>query len=431
MSADAGSGTGDGTGPGAGGGQSWTRTILHADLDAFFASVEQMDRPEWRGKPVLVGGLGPRAVVAAASYEARQFGCRSAMPMRSALRMCPEAVVARPRMARYGELSRAFMSILRDCSPLVQPLSIDEAFVDVTGTERLLGDAVGVAGRVRERVRREIGVTCSVGVAPTMLVAKLASDMRKPDGLTVIARGDLPGALAHLPIERMWGVGAVTAAHVRARGVATFGDLQRMGREDAQLLLGEHGRSMWDMAHGIDDREVRPERDVKSVGHEQTFDSDLPSLDDALAALARLVDSVGVRLRERGCACRTVTVKLRSGDFITVTRRVTLDAATGRTDAIWAAARDLAVQWSSGGYVPLRLVGVSVSSLVPSADAQALFVDERDDRARRIDAARDAAVRKFGRGAIGSAMSWRGPLRRPSDGGVIRSPSDDGTGWRA
>jgi DNA polymerase-4 len=422
-------GAGAGTG-GAGAGQSWDRTILHADLDAFFASVEQLDRPEWRGRPVLVGGSGPRAVVAAASYEARRFGCRSAMPMRSALRMCPEAIVARPRMSRYGELSRMFMSILRDCSPLVQPLSIDEAFVDVTGTERLLGDGVSVAERVRDRVRREVGVTCSVGVAPTMLVAKLASDMRKPDGLTVIAPGSLPGALAHLPIERMWGVGSVTAAQVRARGVTTFGDLQRMGREDARLLLGEHGGPMWEMAHGIDGRDVSPERDVKSIGHEQTFDSDLPSLDDALAALARLVDSVGVRLRERGCACRTVTVKLRSGDFTTVTRRVTLDSATDRTDAIWAAARDLVSHWALGGYVPLRLVGVSASSLVPGADAQALFTDEQGERARRIDAARDAAVRKFGRGAIGSAMSWRGPQRQPSEGGVIRSPSDDGTGWR-
>ncbi len=274
------------------------RTILHADLDAFFASVEQMDHPQWRGMPVLVGGSGPRAVVAAASYEARRFGCRSAMPMRTARAMCPSAVVARPRMARYVELSRKFMAILGDHSPLVQTLSIDEAFVDVTGTERLFGGAVKVAEAIRDRVRREVGVTCSIGVAPTMLVAKIASDMRKPDGLTVIAPGELPGALAALPIERMWGVGPASATALRAKGICTFGDLQRLDRSAARVLLGEGGESLWDMAHGIDGREVRPEREVKSIGHEETFDRDLPTLADAHAAMARLVESVGTSSRD-------------------------------------------------------------------------------------------------------------------------------------
>lgn len=384
------------------------RTILHADLDAFFASVEQLDHPQWRGVPVLVGGSGPRAVVAAASYEARRFGCRSAMPMRTARTICPTAVIARPRMARYAELSRRFMAILGDHSPLVQALSIDEAFVDVTGTERLFGGAVKVAEAIRERVRREVGVTCSIGVAPTMLVAKIASDMRKPDGLTVITPADLPGALSALPIERMWGVGPASAAALRERGVCTFGDLQRMDRRGASALLGEDGGSLWDMAHGIDGRTVRPERDVKSIGHEETFDTDVPTLADAHAALARLVEAVGVRLRARGLACRTVTVKIRSGDFTTVTRRVTLAQPTDRTDAVWAAARDLLSRWAAGGFVPLRLVGVSVSGLAAHADSSGLFRDAGEERARRIDAARDAAARKFGKGAIGSAVTMLG-----------------------
>ncbi len=214
------------------------RAILHADLDAFFASVEQMDHPQWRGRPVLVGGSGPRAVVAAASYEARRFGCRSAMAMRTARGLCPDAVIARPRMARYAELSRRFMAILGEHSPLVQALSIDEAFVDVTGTERIFGGPVQVAESIRARVRREVGVTCSVGVAPTMLVAKIASDMRKPDGLTVIGADDLPGALAELPIERMWGVGPATAQTLHAKGIGTFGDLQRMDRAGAGRRSG-------------------------------------------------------------------------------------------------------------------------------------------------------------------------------------------------
>ena len=407
------------------------RAILHADLDAFFASVEQMDHPEWRGKPVLVGGSGPRAVVAAASYEARRFGCRSAMPMQTARRLCPSAVVARPRMARYAELSRRFMAILGDHSPLVQQLSIDEAFVDVTGTERLLGGPVEVARAIRERVRREVGVTCSIGVAPTMLVAKLASDMRKPDGLTVITPDELPAALAELPIERMWGVGPTSAEALRAKGICTFGDLQRMDRVGARALLGEGGESLWDMAQGIDTREVRPEREVKSIGHEETFDRDLPTLADAHAAIARLVESVGSRLRARGLVCRTVTVKIRSGEFVTVTRRRTLAGATDRTDAIWAAARDLLSRWAASGFVPLRLVGVSVSGLASQGDESVLFRDVGDERARRLDAARDAAARKFGKGAIGSAMTMLGAdakgqsLPSESDAGHV---ADDGEG---
>jgi len=398
------------------------RTILHADLDAFFASVEQLDRPEWRGRPVLVGGSGPRAVVAAASYEARRFGCRSAMAMRTARGLCPDAVVARPRMARYAELSRRFMAILGDHSPMVQALSIDEAFVDVTGTERLFGGPVQVAESIRARVSREVGVTCSVGVAPTMLVAKIASDMRKPDGLTVISADDLPGALSALPIERMWGVGPVTAQSLRSKGICTFGDLQGLGRTGARALLGDGGESLWEMACGIDGREVRQDRDVKSVGHEETFDTDLQTLEDAHAALARLVESVGGRLRARELSCRTVTVKIRSGDFTTVTRRITLGAATDRTDAIWSAARELLSRWASGGFVPLRLVGVSVSGLEQRTDSNGLFRDADEERARRVDAARDAATRKFGKGAIGSAVSMLG---NDAHGQSLPSEADD------
>lgn len=403
------------------------RTILHADLDAFFASVEQMDNPEWRGRPLLVGGQGPRAVVAAASYEARQFGCRSAMPMRTARGLCASAIVARPRMQRYAELSRRFMAILRDHSPLVQALSIDEAFLDVTGTERLLGSGEQVARTIRERVRHEIGVTCSVGVAPNMLVAKLASDMRKPDGLTVIRTEELPGALAHLPIERMWGVGPASAVALRARGVCCFGDLQRMRRADARAALGEGGESLWDMAHGIDDREVKPEREAKSIGREETFDEDLRSIEDAHAAMARLVEAVGTRLRAHGLSCRTVTVKIRSGDFTTVTRRVTLDAATDRTDVIWVTARDLLCRWAASGFVPVRLVGVSASALVAHADAAALFSDAGEERARRIDAARDAAVRKYGPGAIGVAVTLRGVEGAASALPSAGDDADDGS----
>src|SRR5262245_48268274 len=252
------------------------RVILHVDMDAFYASIEQLDDPALRGRPVLVGGTGPRSVVCAASYEARPFGCRSAQPMGMALRMCPQAVVVVPRFARYREVSDAMFAILHDVSPLVEPLSIDEAFVDLTGTERLLGPAERVAQEIRRRIRAELGVTASVGVAPNKFVAKIASDLNKPDGLTVVAPGKVLEMLHALPIERMWGVGPATASRFRSLGVTTIGALAAWSEERLRREFGAAGAEhFFHLARGDDDRPVVPDAQAKSIGHEETFDTDL------------------------------------------------------------------------------------------------------------------------------------------------------------
>jgi DNA polymerase-4 len=384
------------------------RTILHADLDAFFASVEQLDDPALRGKPVLVGGRAGRGVVAAASYESRAFGCRSAMPMSRALALCPQATVVRPRFERYSELSGRFMAILGRFSPLVEALSVDEAFVDATGSRLLHGDGPAIARAVREATRAELGLTVSVGVGQSKFVAKLASDMDKPDGLTVAPHDGLAAWLAPVRIERMWGVGPRTLPRFHAAGIRTFGDLQRMAEDDVRAALGDHAVGMRALAFGIDAREVETEHERKGVGHETTFHEDLEDPELVLDALHGLVEGACRRLRASGGATRRVTVKIRSGDFETVTRSVTLGAETDSTLAVLHAAKDLFRRWAARQFVPVRLVGVRLERTA-AADAPAtLFADPREERERRIDRAVDAISRKFGEGTIGRGAADRG-----------------------
>jgi DNA polymerase-4 len=288
----------------------WPRTILHVDMDAFYASVEQLDDPRLRGKPVLVGGNGRRGVVGAASYEARKFGCRSAMPMAQARALCPHAMIVPPRFARYRELSDRLMDIMESYSPLVEPLSLDEAFVDVTGCERLHGDGVTIAQAIRARVRQELGLTCSVGVAPNKFVAKLGSDLQKPDGMTVLPAEGMAERLAPLAIERMWGVGPVAAEAFHRIGVRTFGDLQRLEEEHLANLMGDGARDWKRLSFGEDTRPVVVDRTAKSVGHEQTFGEDLRDRNEVEAYLLQECDDVAARLRRKGMKASRVTVKI-------------------------------------------------------------------------------------------------------------------------
>jgi DNA polymerase-4 len=398
----------------------WSRCILHADLDAFFASVEQLDAPELKGKPVLVGGSGDRAVVAAASYEARTFGCRSAMPMMQARRLCPGAVIRPARFDRYAELSARFRAILMDQSPLVEPISIDEAFVDVTGSQRLLGSGERIAGIIRERTRSEIGVTVSVGVAACKFVAKIASDLRKPDGITVIAAEDAPARLAPLAIERMWGVGPQTAPRLHRLGIHTFADLQRRAEGSIVALLGEQGASWRRLALGIDDRPVETERAVRSVGHEETFDQDVADHAALRAVLQEQCERVGARLRAGSGLARAVSLKLRRPDFTTTTRRCTLPAPSDATLELWRAASDLLEAWLRQEPGPLRLLGVSVDRIEAEARPADLFEAVGDNRQRAIDAVADEAIRRFGPGALrrgGSRAEGRRSRRDASDQG--------------
>ncbi len=382
------------------------RTILHCDLDAFFASVEQLDDPELRGRPVLVGGTGPRGVIAAASYEARAFGCRSAMPTAQALRLCPDAICVPGRGARYSELSRRFMAILESFSPVIQPLSLDEAFVDVTGSRRLLGDGRVIAEEIRRRTREELGLVVSIGVAPNKFVAKIASDLEKPDALVIFEEAGLAKRLASLPIERMWGIGPRSLPRFHAAGIRSFGDLQQVDPDRLADRFGESCRRFHDLSHGRDDRPVVSERAAKSIGQERTFAENIADRDSIESILLGEVEQVSERLRRSGARARTITVKIRFGDFETISRSRTLPEPTDLTMRLWEQARDLFREWARSGFQSVRLIGCSVSGF--DRDTQeTLFEDPEARRAGRVDAVTDAIHARFGGRSISRARAVR------------------------
>ena len=372
-------------------------TILHVDLDAFFAAVEQRDRPELRGRPVIVGGdPTARGVVSAASYEARRFGVHSAMPLRTAAALCPEGVFLPVNGSKYRTASRAVMEILGRYTPRVEQVSIDEAFLDVAGSEALFGPPPAIAGAIKATVRAEVGLTASVGVASTKLVAKIASDLRKPDGLVVVEVGDEAGFLAPLPIARLWGVGAQTRAMLAEYGVRTIGDLASI---DPQLLvrrLGKHGATLVERARGVDPSPVSGDVAAKSVSHEHTFDVDTSDVDEIERTLLALAEGVAARLRAGGVRAATVAVKVRDSAFHTVTRQRTLTEPTDMAEPIWHVALELARPEVRGRRI--RLVGVGAHGLGEPSQL-GLFAPD-DDRRRRAVEATDAVRRRFGERAV-------------------------------
>lgn len=383
------------------------RTILHVDMDAFYASVEQRDRPELRGKPVIVGGSGGRGVVASASYEARAKGVASAMPTAMALRRCPDAAQIKPRMQRYQEVSREILAILESFSPLVEPVSIDEAFLDVTGCERLLGDGPTIARAIRRKVKDTLDLPCSVGVGPNKFCAKLASEMAKPDGLAVLNAEGLAETLAEFPIERMWGVGPAGALKFRAAGYRTFADLQRADERDLARRFGEGSVRLKALAAGLDDRAVTADREAKSVGQERTFASDLEDPELQQAELRRYAEQIGERLRRHGRMAWEISVKIRTPEYRTFSRSRRLDEGADTTGAIGDVACALLAEFlrdfARGRPQPLRLLGVTASALTPKEGPGAqrpLFEDPALERDRRIDRAADSVRDRFGRGAV-------------------------------
>jgi len=380
------------------------RAILHVDMDAFFASVEQRDRPELRGKPVLVGGTGPRGVVAAASYEARKFGCRSAMPSAVAKRLCPHAIFVKGSFEQYKADSAKVFEILESYTPLVQPVSIDEAFMDVTGSLGLFGPPEAIATQIRDRVRSELRLTCSVGVAPNKFLAKLASDLNKPDGMAVITPENLRATLDPLPVSRLWGVGPSAEKSLHRLGVRTIADLHALPLDVLRSRFDDFGEHLWNLARGLDDRPVHTDREAKSISHEHTFAQDLEDPDAVRAVLADEAEQVARRLRRHARFARTVTVKIRFGDFETVTRSHTLDAPTDRTDTISAAARALFDQWARA-FRPVRLIGVGVSNLTDAAGDAGLFDADESEKRRAVDKATDAIAAKFGKRAVQRASA--------------------------
>ncbi len=376
-------------------------SVLHADLDAFYASVEQLDDPSLAGRPVIVGGLGPRGVVAAASYEARRFGVHSAVPMARARRACPEGVFVAPRFDRYSSMSKQFMAILRSFTPLVEPLALDEAFLDVEGVRRIHGEPETIGAEIRQRVRNEVGLAVSVGAGSTKLIAKLASDLAKPDGLRVVAPGTELAFLHPLPVERLFGVGPATRKRLDGLSIQTIGDLAARGERELTRAVGDNAaHRLLDLAWNRDDRAVEPERERKSVGHEETFDRDLHDRAALERELDRMALEVGSRLRAAGVAARTVQLKVRFAGFRTITRSRTLPQPTDVGHQVRAVARELldAVDLERG----VRLLGISGQQLVTRDESTpSLFGrDADDDRRAALEHTVDAVRARFGTGSV-------------------------------
>lgn len=372
--------------------------ILHVDMDAFYASVEQLDDPSLRGKPIVVGAPDSRSVVSSASYEARRFGVRSAMPVGQALRLCPTAIVVLPHFDRYLQESARVMNIFREFTPLVEPLSIDEAFLDVRGARRLWGSPGHIARMLRARVYEETGLICSVGAAATKHVAKMASTISKPNGLLIVAEADTADFLAPRPVRALWGVGPRAAEALEGRGVHTVADVLDTPRGVLHRALGAAmGDRVWQLARGIDPREVDTEHVEKSVGHEETFMRDIDDTSILRSELRRLSDRVGARLRHGGWEASTIAIKVRFADFTTISRSQTLAEPTAVGQRIGDAAHDLFAKVDRAH--PVRLIGVRAENLRSAGGAMPALWDD-DEEWRRVEGALDGAAARFGTGAI-------------------------------
>ncbi|MGZ8631595.1 MAG: DNA polymerase IV [Actinomycetota bacterium] len=371
--------------------------ILHVDLDAFYASVEALKDPSLAGKPVIVGGVGGRGVVSSASYEAREYGVRSAMPTVRARRLCPDGVFVPPDFQAYQAHSNRFREVLLAHTPLVKPISLDEAFLDVGGATMLFGEPREIAVRIRAEVEREVGVTCSVGVAPTKFVAKLASDHCKPNGMLVVPARGVAGFLEPLPVGRLWGVGEKTGEVLGRLGVRTIGDLGRTPESILARLLGEqNARHLSQLAHGIDDRDVVPYEAPKSIGHEETFEHDLDDDETILRELLALSGKVASRLRADGYRARTITMKVRLATFTTLTRSKTLADATDVGADLNHTVAGL-YRALPGERRRVRLLGVQAGGLVPAGAEQLALL--RGERWGGVERAVDRIERRFGRGS--------------------------------
>ncbi|MFP5322705.1 MAG: DNA polymerase IV [Acidimicrobiia bacterium] len=424
-----------------------TRTILHVDMDAFYASVEQLRRPELRGTPVVVGGSGRRGVVAAASYEARAYGVRSAMPSLRAKALCPHATFIPGDHAHYAEVSSRVIAIFRDVTPLVEPLSLDEAFLDVTGALRLHGDGPTIAAEIRRRVLAEEGLTCSVGVATSKFLAKLANEQAKPKasrrgpipgaGVAVVRPGEERAFLRPLPVEALWGVGPKTLERLHGLGVRTVGQLERLPLEQLVRAVGDaHGRHLHDLSRAVDPRPVEPDQRAKSISHEETFVEDLDTHAALGVELVRMADAVARRARDHDLAGRTVSIKVRFGDFTTTSRSVTLPQPVDTGPAIARAAGELleAIDVVAG----VRLFGVGLSNLVEGAPHQLSLDDLAAPSAAApgapaadgaawtaVTSAVDAVRARFGDDAVlPAALAGRGRLRAKRSGDQQWGPTE-------
>ena len=415
------------------------RWIMHVDMDAFFASVEQLDHPEYKGHPVIVGGLSSRGVVATASYEARKFGVHSAMPISRAKKLCPQGIFVYPNMARYKEISHVIHKVMEEFTPLIEPLSLDEAFLDVTGITHKFTGPKALGRAIKDRVFAETGLIISAGLAPNKFLAKLASDLDKPDGLVVIPYGKECESLANLPIKRIWGVGPSTERRLKNGGFLLIKDIQALS--DEKLLVpyvGNQARRIWELARGIDERPVEPDRQIQSVGNEETYESDVEDPTVIDLELHYFANRVAKRLRKYGLMGNTVSIKVRYNDFKTVSRQKRLDSTTDQERIIYDTSvllwNKLMRERTEIPFVqahtsvldvpvkPIRLLGVTVSGLSTEGIVQEdLFSIEADEKEEKLSTVLDSLASKFGENAIMSGALWR---RAHGDGGERRKRSE-------
>jgi len=376
------------------------RAIIHLDMDAFYASVEQRDDPALRGRPVIVGGHARRGVVLAASYEVRPFGVRSAMPMARALQLAPDAVVVSPRHDVYADVSARVFDILGSVTPLVEPLSLDEAFLDVTASRTLFGAPAEISRRLRARIADEVGLPASAGIAEVKLVAKIASDMAKPNGQLEVPAGGGAAFLAPLPVSRLWGVGPKSARALATMGLETCGDVAQRDPDALARKLGPSGRSLWEQANAVDPRPVIPDREAKSIGAEETFDEDLHGAEALAPRIHAQALRVARRLRRAGLRARTVQLKLKRADFTLVTRRATFDPPTDDGQVLY---RQAAALLANEPARPTRLTGVSAQNLIAAEAPQLGLFAPPPTAAQALNRALDAITDRFGAGTVTTA----------------------------
>ena len=378
--------------------QNQSKHIIHLDMDAFYPSVEVLDNPALKGKPVIVGGSKERGVVSSASYEARKFGVHSAQPIAKAKRLCPHGIFLPVRMSRYQEVSEQVFEIFHRFTPLVEPISIDEAFLDVTGSIRLFGQPVDIAKKIKQIILTETGLTISAGVAPSKFVAKIASDIDKPDGLTVVHPDGVRDFLDPLPVKKMWGVGKVSQRLLSRLNIHTFRDLRQTPVTVLEKKFGQHGVKIHLLAMGVDERDVIPDHDVKSVGHEQTFLQDIISLDTVHKELLALGNKVARRMRHKGLKGKTVTLKVKYFDFVQITRSATLPKSTDDGSEIYSVVCRL-LKKTEVTKKPIRLLGISLShlSFLGSGTQLSLFdQDQSSQKRNRLNPVLDSLCEKFG-----------------------------------
>jgi DNA polymerase-4 len=378
------------------------RQIIHFDMDAFYASVEQFDNPGLAGKAVIVGGdPKKRGVVSAASYEARKFGVHSAMPMSQAIRLCPNAIVLPVRMKRYAELSRQIHDIFQKFTPEIEPISLDEAFLDITGSLQLFGSAEKIGRDIKLQIKEQLGLVASVGIAPNKFLAKLASDLDKPDGFVIITEENKQQILDPLPVSRIWGVGKVTEKALKSKGINTIRQLREAPPEVLHSIFGDQTPHMLRLAQGIDNREVESSREGKSISSEQTFATDTTDKEILLGVLLNQVEDVAQRLRAKDLEARTVTLKLRYDDFRTITRSASFDCSTNTTKTLWLQAKEVFVKWHKISAGPLRLLGFGVSGLQKAGTGQqSLFAEHEQEKQKKLDKAFDEIRGKFGHDSL-------------------------------